>query len=53
MGVYYVNNDLERKLEEPKRWKRDLKIRMLIGKDFNTKTEKNGGRIEGLSGRKK
>lgn len=49
MGVYYVNNDLERKLEEPKRWKRDLKIRMLIGKDFIAKTEKNGGRIEGLS----
>lgn len=43
VGIY-VNNDLERKLEELKKWteKKGEKKRIIIGEDFNARIKREG-----------
>ncbi|KMQ90718.1 hypothetical protein RF55_9492 [Lasius niger] len=47
VGVY-VNNDMEKKLEELRDWveEKEVGVRALVGGDFNARTGREGGRIE-------
>lgn len=43
-GRKYINNDLERKLEELKKWteKKGEKKRIILGEDFNARIKREG-----------
>lgn len=48
----YVNKDLESKLEMLKEWiqEKEERVRVVIEGDFNAKTGREGGRVEGVEG---
>lgn len=48
----YVNKDLESKLEMLKEWiqEKEERVRVVIGGDFNARTGREGGRVEGVEG---
>lgn len=46
----YVNKDLESKLEMLKEWIQEKEERVVIGGDFNARTGREGGRVEGVEG---
>jgi len=43
----YVNGDMEKKLEELRGWMEEKEegVKTIIGGDFNTRTEREGGRL--------
>lgn len=51
VGVY-VNKDLESKLEMLREWieEKEEGVRVIIGGDFNARTEREGGRVEEIEG---